>query len=179
MKVISFKPNNKALQEIDLQMQVNTVYTFFSSILIDESTSLNNHIIYTDANALEKNKTPYFVGEQLLLGDALITGYLSHENKDISIPIKELESLISYDINSFYKEVLTTLGKTDINLYRTFTVQKENENIHINTEWVLYTFNIADEKTKEYFLSELKISLDTNSTQEFIQKMAQLAMNAS
>lgn len=179
MKVISFKINDQSIQEEDLEMQANTVYTFFSSILIDESTSLNNHIIYTDANALEEDKTPYFIGEQLLLGDALITGHTSHENKDISIPLEELKSLISYDLNSFYKDVLAILSKTDINLYRTFTVEKDNEKIHINAEWVLYTFNIADDRTKEYFINELKKSLSTNSAQELIEKMAQLAMNAS
>ncbi len=179
MKAISININDKAIKEIEINMQPNTVYTFFNSILIDEQLSIKNHIIYTDANALEETKTPYFLGEQLLLGDALITGISEHENKEVSISLEEFKTLVSYEVNEFYTSVLEVLSKTDINLYRSFRVKKENEAIELNTEWVLYTFNIADEKTREYFLTELKKSLDNSSSQEFIEKMAQLAMNAS
>lgn len=177
MKAISIKAND--ITEIDIKMQPNTVYSFFNSILIDEQLSLSEHTIHTDANALEENKTPFFLGEQLLLGDALITGKSGHDNKEVTIPLEELKALISYEVSKFYLDSLKALAKTEINLYKTFLVQKENEKIELNTEWVLYTFNIADERTQEYFISELNKSLDDNSSQALIQKMAQLAMNAS
>ena len=51
-----------------------------------------------------------------------------------------------------------------MNLYRKFEVQSRDEKLALNTEWVLYTFNITDDRTKEYFIDELKKSFksDTN-----------------
>ncbi len=180
MKVLSIHPETQTVKEIEIEMQANTVYTFFSSISIDEFTTLKEHTIYTDENALSKNKIPFFIGEQLVIGDALIIGIVSQEECDATIPIEELNMLISYDLSQFYKDAIRILNTADINLYRVFNVEKSNEKIELNTEWVLYTFNIADEKTKEYFLSELQKSVDNKlNIKEFISKMAQLAINAS
>ena len=176
MKAISIQVDTKNVQELDIEIKPDTVYTFFNSILIDEITTLKDHTIHSDANALSESKVAFFIGEQLIIGDALIT---AGEN-DISIPLNTLEELITYEVSTFYKEVLSLLSSTDINVYRPFIVSKENENIPLTTEWVLYTFNIADARTKEYFLTELKKSL--NSTKEvegFMQKMAALALNAA
>jgi len=181
MKVLTVNPSDQEVKELDIVMEANTVYSFFSSILIDHLSTLKDHTIYTDANAFSNNKKAFFIGEQLLIGDALITG-LSNENTEIdtSIPINELEELIDYELNDFYIQTLELLSKTDINLYRTFSCTKNNEKYQLNIEWVLYTFNIADERTKVYFLEEMKKNLqDTNQTQKFLEKMAQLALNAA
>lgn len=179
MKAISISVDDRNIQEIDIEMKPDTVYTFFNSILIDEISTLAAHTIHTDANALAESKNAFFLGEQLLLGDVLITGKSNQGDTDSSIPLDVLRELISYDIGTFYTNVLTQLAKTDINIYRPFYVQKENENIPLTAEWVLYTFNIADEKTKGYFLNELKKSLkSTKKTEAFVQKMASLALNA-
>jgi hypothetical protein len=178
MKALSIHPNSKEIKEIEIQMQANTVYSFFNSILIDELISLKEHIIYCDSNALKENKTSYFLGEQLIIGDALILGRDGFNDLDVSIKKDELNSLIRYDVSDFYKDVLCELSKTDINLYRTFEIKKDDESIVLNTEWVLYTFNIADNRTKEYFLSELKKEICANKNIEaYMQKMATLAMN--
>ena len=180
MRAISIDTSSQGLKEIDIEMQANTVYTFFNSILIDEFQTIKEHTIYTDANALCENKTPFFIGEQLIIGDCLITGGSTLDEDDAKIIRNDLEPLISYEVSKFYKEALAFLSKTDINLYRPFILEKNNEKIKLNTEWVLYTFNIADDKTKKYFLNELsKVLQSTKETQEFIQKMAQLALNAS
>lgn len=180
MKALSIDNNTQAVKELDIQMAANTVYTFFSSILIDELESLKEHVIYADANALSERKKPYFVGEQLILGDALILGREDFNDTDARITADELKSLIITEVNDFYKEVLALISKTDVNLYRTFSVEKNGEKILLNIEWVLYTFNIADERTKEYFINELKKVLETKSdVSEYMQKMAQLAMNAA
>ena len=161
-------------------MQANTVYTFFSSILIDELSTIKDHIIYTDANALSEKKTPFFLSEQLIIGDALIAGQASYNESDVTIPMEQLKSLISYDVSQFYKDVFELISKTDINLYRPFDVKQDNSDIQLNVEWVLYVFNIADERTKEYFLNELKQSLDSDDNiDEFMKKMAQLAVNSA
>jgi len=50
----------------------------------------------------------------------------------------------------------------------------------LNTEWVLYTFDIADERTRNYFKTELhKVVESQGSVEDFMQHMAQLAMNAA
>ncbi len=180
MQALNINHTTQEVQELDITMAANTVYTFFSSILIDELSSLKEHIIYTDANALSEKKTPFFLGEQLILGDALILGREDFDDVDVRITKEEINSLINSNVNEFYKEVLDLLADTDVNIYRTFTVEKNGEKIPLNTEWVLYTFNIADERTKEYFINELKKTLESKEdVAGYLQKMAQLAMNVA
>jgi hypothetical protein len=180
MKALSIDNQTQEVKELDLNMAANTLYTFFSSILIDELPSIKEHVIYSDANALSEKKKAYFIGEQLVIGDALIFGREDFNDTDAKITQEELASLINTDVNEFYTEVLELLSDTDINLYRAFEVEKNGENISLNTEWVLYTFNIADDRTKEYFINELKKSLATGEKPEkYMQKMAQLAMNVA
>lgn len=180
LKALTINPETKQIEEIEIEMKANTVYTFFNSILIDELNTLNQHLIYSDANALSQGKKPFFLGEQLILGNALIVGQMGMEESDANIPKAELEALIDYDVNAFYTEVLALLSQNDINLYRTFELFNGSETIPLNIEWVLYTFNMADEKTKEYFLTELKKALDAGEEMtEHLKKMAQLALNAA
>jgi len=180
MKALSINSQTEEVKEIEIKMAANTLYTFFSSILIDELQGLKEHIIYTDANALSEQKRPYFIGEQLLLGDALILGREGFNDTDVKISKEELSSLIVTDVSAFYQEVLALIAKSDVNLYRTFNVTKDNETIPLNIEWVLYTFNIADERTKEYFINELKKVVEAKEdVAAYMQKMAQLAMNVA
>lgn len=179
MKAYSVNPKTQELKEIDIEIQANTVYSFFNSILIDESMNLNQHIIYADANAISEQKIPFFLGGQIFLGDLLILGRQEFEDIEVTIPKNELELLINYEVNTFYTQVLTLLSHSDINLYRTFEVQKKDEVIELNLEWVLYTFNIADERTRIYFIDELKKTISNqDSVSVYIQKMASLALNA-
>lgn len=180
MRVISVNPNTQKIEELDLDVKANTIYTFFNSILIDEMASLNQHIIYSDGNALSLGKKPYFIGEQIVLGDVLIVGQNGLEEVDASIPFKDLEVIVNHDVSQFYLDVLDLISKTDINLYRTFEVTQNDEKLQLNVEWVLYTFNIADERTQEYFVNELKKVLDSDeNVEEYMTKMAQLAINAA
>lgn len=176
MKIVTIYADKNEVDTKDVQLQANTIYSFFNSILIDEVTTLKNHIIHTDAEALFQDKKPYMLGSQLLVGDALIIGQNGLQECDATITEDEVKKLLNYNLPQFYIDVLKVLADTDINLYKNFEVQKNGENIMLNTEWVLYTFNIADDKTKEYFLTELKKSTDKFVT---IQKMAQLAMNVA
>ncbi len=180
MKALSIDAQTQEVQEQELNMAANTLYTYFSSILIDELGSIKEHVIYSDANALSEKKPAYFLGEQLVVGDALIFGREDFNDVDAKITKEELSSLINPKLNAFYTEVLELFSATDLNLYRTFEVEKNGERIALNSEWVLYTFNIADERTKEYFINELKKALDAGENAEaYMQKMAQLAMNAA
>ncbi|WP_457746891.1 hypothetical protein [Sulfurimonas sp.] len=179
MRALSINPQTQAIEELDIEMKANTLYTFFSSILIDELPTLNGHMIYSDANALSENKQAYFLGESLIIGEALILGRHDFNDVDAKIKKEELSSLVKYELNEFYTQALKLLSSTDINVYRSFEVQNRGEQIALNTEWVLYTFNIADERTKDYFLNELTKTLKANEDVEaYMQKMAQLAINA-
>jgi len=180
MKAYTVNETTLEIEELEIEMQANTTYSFFGSILIDELEGLNQHMIYADANALSEGKKAYFIGEQLVLGKSLIIGKEEFTDLDVSIPKEELESLIKKDLNEFYKSALKQLSWTDLNLYRTFLVEKKGESIPLNTEWVLFTFNIADDRTKEYFLAELQKALNAKENVEsFMQKMATLAINAA
>ena len=180
MKEYSITPATQELKEIDIEMHANTVYTFFNSILIDDSPVITKHVIYSDANALNEKKTPYFIGGQITLGDALIVGREEFEDTEATIPQDELELLIDYSVNKFYLDVLELISASDVNLYRNFDVEKDGEKVPLNIEWVLYTFNIADERTQEYFINELKKSLDSGvDVEEYMQKMAGLALNVA
>ena len=180
MQAITIKPDIKESKIVDIEMKANSVYSFFNSILIDEITTLNNHLIYTDANALSEKKQAYFLADQLLIGDALIIGKNGFEESDCTIPLQELDNIINYHVEKFYLDALELLAQSDINLYRTFNVTSGSESISLSCEWVLYTFNIADDRTKEYFLQELqKVIESATNVETYIQKMAQLAMNAA
>lgn len=179
MRTVSINSDTLEAKEIDIHLQANTVYTFFNSILIDELATINDHVIYTDAEALSKDKKAYFIGEQLIVGDALIIGRDSFEEVEATIPLKDLESLVKYELSDFYVDVLKLLSATDVNLYRAFEVDAEGQKLQLNTEWVLYTFNLADDKTKSYFIAELQKSIDAkDDVIEFMKRIASLAIRS-
>jgi len=181
LNVLTINPTTKKVESIDIEMKANSIYSFFNSILIDELSSLNQHTIYCDANALSEHKKAYFLGEQLLVGDALIVGLNGMEEIDAVITQKELEELMNYELNPFYNDTLLLLADHgEINLYRSFNVEQKEESVALSIEWVLYTFNMADEKTKNYFITELMKSIDAKEDiVAFMQKMAGLALNAA
>lgn len=179
MKAYSIDPQTKSIELQEFDGQVNSIYTFFNSILVDSSHILNEHIIYTDGNALSTTHTPFFIGQQLFLGKALIIGQNGLEEVDVKIVQDELEKLVNYEVNKFYKKCLDSLALQDINLYKTFEVDDNGSKLTLNYEWVIYTFNMADVKTQNYFLIELdKVIDEAKSIEEYFQKMAQLAVNA-
>jgi hypothetical protein len=180
MRALTIDATTGEAKELDIVMEANTVYSFFNSILIDELNTLKSHQITTDANALSEKKKAYFLGEQLLVGDALITGKEEFEDLDATISLEDLSSLINTDVPEFYTKTLDLLAQTDVNLYRTFVLAKGEEEMALNVEWVLYAFNMADEKTQEYFLEHLvKVLNDGTSVEEYLQKMASLALHAA
>jgi hypothetical protein len=180
MKAYSIDSVTQEVKELDIEMQANTVYSFFNSILTDELSTLDKHTIHSDADAISKNMEPFFIGEQLIVGNALIVGKDGLFDTDASIPKDDLESLINYEVTPFYKQVLKLIQDTDINLYRVFEVTQEEEDIKLNTEWVLYVFNMSDDRTKEYFLEELKKAIETKKDITIhMQNMAILALNAT
>ena len=180
MKAYSIDPKKKEIKEIEIDMQPNTVYSFFNSILIDDLHTLQNHTIHSDAEAISNKKEPFFIGNQLVVGDALIIGKNGIEEVDVTIPLEDLKEIVSYEVSDFYKQTLEYLATSDINLYKLFEIKKEDtELIELNTEWVIYVFSIADKKTQEYFLYALKTAVEEKADMlQHIQKMAVLALQA-
>ncbi len=179
MKAYAIDSDKREVKTIDIHMQPNTVYSFFNSILIDELNSLQGHTIHADANALSEGKKPFFMGEQLIVGDALVIGKDDMSEVDAWILQKDLQDLINYEVPTFYIDVLELLKNSDINLYRLFSIDNE-EKTELNMEWVLYVFSIANSDTQEYFLNELKKALDSqDDIQVYIEKMAKLAFQAA
>jgi hypothetical protein len=156
MKAYSIDSTTQEVKELDIEMQANTVYSFFNSILTDELATLDKHTIHSDADAISKNMEPFFIGEQLIVGNALIVGKEGLFDTDASIPKDDLESLVNYEVT------------------------QEQEDIKLNTEWVLYVFNMADDRTKEYFLEELTKAIEAKKDITIhMQNMAILALNAT
>ncbi len=180
MRFLHVDPIKKEIKDLELKLEANTFYTFFGSLLIDELPIVAGHTVYTDANALSQRKTPYFINEQLVLGEALVLGRNGFEEIDATLSVEDLQKLISYDVSDFYKEALELLAKSDANLYRAFLVEHNNEKMELNIAWVLYFFNIADERTRRYFLEELKKSIQNGkAVEEYMQKMAKAALQAA
>ncbi len=175
MNAYSINPQTKEVKELDIDIQANTVYTFFNSILADEILILDKHTIYSDVDALTNYKQAFFIADQLILGEALILGKNGFLDIEATIPLDDLTSLISYELSPFYDEVLKLLQKSDINLYKVFDVSDKQ----LDSAWVLHVFSIADEKTQKYFINQLQIAMDAKEDiAAFMKKMAGLALQA-
>jgi hypothetical protein len=179
MNAYIIDPDTKTITTHEFDGQLNSIYTLFNSILIDTSHELHQHVIYTDEYAIDQNKTPFFIAEKLFLGRALICGINGLEEEDVKISVDELHTLISYDINDFYTQCLQVLTQAKMNFNTHFTLTYENEKTDLSYEWVIYTFNMADERTQTYFLEKLNETLAQNGDIDaYFQNMAQRAIEA-
>ncbi len=180
MKSYIVNPDTKELSTHDYDGQVNSIYSLFSSILIDSARELNHHVVHTDGYATDNQETPFFIGEKLFLGRALICGVEGFEEKDVSITEDELLELINYEVNDFYKSCLAALAKDKININKNFELTHKDEKIPLNFEWVIYTFNMADKRTQEYFLNKLDETIQhKQSVSDYFQYMAKRALEAA
>ena len=180
MRLLHIDPIKQKIEQMELKVEANTFYTFFSSLLIDELPTLAGHTIYLDGNALSERKTPYFIGDQIVLGEALILGRNGFEEVDATLQKEQLSTLVRYDVPQFYKDALDLLSNTEVNLYRAFKLEHNGEEMELNIAWVLYFFNIADERTKAYFVDELAKTIErSEDVVEFMQKMAKAALRAA
>ncbi len=180
MNTYIITPDTKTLTAHEYDGQVNSIYTLFSSILIDSSDSLNHHIIHTDGYATDNNETPFFIGEKLFLGRALVCGINGQEEVSVTITQEELSQLINYEINDFYLHCLSALAQAKISINQNFKISHNNEKIHLNYEWVIFTFNIADLQTQNYFLDKLdNVLAKEDGIKNHFQEMAKLAIQAN
>lgn len=179
MKSYIIDPDTKAITNHEFDGQLNSIYTLFNSILIDTSHELHQHVIYSDEYAIDHNKTPFFIADKLFLGRVLICGINNLQEEDVTITVEELGALIRYEISDFYTQCLALLRQAKMNFNTHFTITHDNESTDLSYEWVIYTFNIADERTQRYFLDKLQETLDQNGDiHSYFQNMAQRAIKA-
>ncbi len=180
MNAYIINPDTKELTSHEYDAKPDSIYSLFRSILIDSSKILNHHIIHTDGFATDNEETPFFIGEKLFLGRALVCGIEGFEEKETTIKEDELLKLINYEVNDFYKKCLSVLAKQKININKNFNITHKDEKLQLNYEWVIYTFDKADERTQEYFLSKLNECISKNEdVSEYFQNMAQRALEAT
>jgi len=180
MNTYIITPETKTLTANEYDGQVNSIYTLFSSILIDSSDSLKQHIIHTDGYATDNSETPFFIGEKLFLGRALVCGINGHEEVSTTITQDELSQLINYEVNDFYLHCLSALSQAKISINQNFKISHNDEKVQLTYEWVIFTFNMADLRTQSYFLDKLNdVIAKRDDIGSYFQEMAKLALNAN
>lgn len=178
MKAFLIDPETRTVTQQHFDGQPNSLYTLFGSLLVDSNAILNDHMVYTSSEALEKGQKGFFLGEKLLFGRALVTGYAGFEEIDATIPPNELEALLLFDLPEFYAKTLALLP-SEFSFDETFELTLGYETESVSPEWVLYIFNMADAKTKTYFLNELENSVTQGkNVLEYLKKMGELAIKS-
>ncbi len=179
MKAYLIDPQTRTITVQEFDGRQPSLFTLFGSLLVDTNDILNDHMVYTAREAFEEGEAGYFLGEKLLFGKALVTGYAGFEDLDAAITQEELESLLMYELPRFYRETLALLPKT-FSFEERYAVQTGGETAEITPEWVFYVFNMADENTKRYFLSHLEETATRGEDiHEYLKKMADLAIRST
>ncbi len=171
-------PESRCVTVQEYDGQPHSLYTLFGSLLVDTNEVLNEHMVYTAGEAFEKGGKPYFLGEKLLFGKALVTGYAGFEDLDAAIKKEELESLLLYDVPAFYEKILSQLP-ADFDFARKYALDANDMHEKVTPEWVFYVFNMADEATKNYFLNHLEETVTKGENLHgYFEKMANIAVRS-
>ncbi|MEA1916164.1 MAG: hypothetical protein U9N42_01415 [Campylobacterota bacterium] len=179
MKAYFINPSNRSISEIDYDGAIPNLYAILDSILINESHILHNHIIYCDKDAYTKDDSAFIVADYIFYGNAIICGHENSLDVDSTISLKELEELTSFDVSSFYLVCAEALKRNSIDIEDTFIVKSKDENLELNYNWVISTFNIAAQQTQDIFIESLqKALLNGSSIEEYFQKMGKLAIDS-
>lgn len=178
MKSFLIDPETRTVTEQNFDGQPNSLYNLFNSLLVDNNAILNKHMVYTGTEAFERGQKGFFLGEKLLFGRALVTGYAGFEEIDATIRTDELEALLLFELPEFYTKVIALLPP-EFSFEETFELSLGNETESVTPEWVLYVFNMADANTKTYFLNKLESSVTQGeNVMEYLKKMGGLAIKS-
>lgn len=179
MKAYLIDPNTSTVTEQDYDGQPNSLFTLFGSLLVDNSAILHGHMVYSAAEAFEKREKGFFLGENLLFGKVLVTGYAGYEDTDAAIGAEELHALALFELPSFYHKVLSLLPP-DFSFGERYDLSFGEESETVSPEWVFYIFNMADEATKTYFLEHLeKVGEGAAAVHDYLRKMGGLALKSA
>ena len=178
MKALLIDPDTRGITVQEYDGQPHSLYTLFSSLLLDQHDVLHEHNVYGGADAFEQGMRPFFLGEKLLFGKAVITGRAGFEECDVSIAEAELERLVQFELPAFYRKTLTLLPK-DFIFDETYTLLIEETPQSITPEWVFYAFNMADDATKAYFLTHMEKAIaGSEDIHTYLKKMGEIAVKS-
>ncbi len=178
MKTFLIDPDTRTIIQEDFDGQPNSLYSLFNSLLVDSHAILNDHMVYSGNEAFEREEVPFFLGEKLLFGKALVTGYEGLEDLDATITSNDLKALLQFEIPEFYEKTLALLPK-NFSFEEHFDLQIEDTSETVTPEWVLYVFNMADTDTKAYFLDHLKETVEQGKhVADYLKKMGEQAIKS-
>lgn len=178
MKAYVIDPETRSVSEQEYDGQSNSLYTLFGSLLVDSHDILHEHRVYNSADAYEKSEPGFFLGEKLLFGKALVTGSDGLEDTNATIRSDVLEQISIFDLPDFYKNVLSLLP-TEFSFDETYEIEQGDFDEPVSAEWVLYVYNMADQKTQIYFITELENAIAKGETVHgYLKKMGEMAIKS-
>ena len=178
MKAYLIDPETRNITEQFFDGQSNSLYTLFGSLLVDSNAVLHGHMVYSASEAFERGEKGFFLGEKLLFGKALVTGYAGFEEMDAAIGTGELEALTMFDLPAFYEKTLRLLPP-DFSFDEQYELALEALRETVSPEWVFYVFNMADSATKTYFLNQLEAAkVQGEDLHVYLRKMGNLALKS-
>ncbi|MEJ2500273.1 MAG: hypothetical protein P8Y65_03965 [Campylobacterales bacterium] len=178
MKAFLIDPDTRTVTEQNYDGQPNSLYTLFKSLLVDNHAILRDHMVFSGSEAYEKGEKGFLLGEKLLFGKTLITGYAGFEETDAAIGADELKPLVRFEIPEFYAQVLALLP-ADFSFEERYEMQLEEGVEPVTAEWVIFAFNLADTATKTYFLNHLENTVTKGEdVHAYLKKMGELAIKS-
>lgn len=178
MKAFLIDPQTRSVTQQVYDGQPNSLYTLFNSLLVDQNDILHGHMVYSATEAYEKKEPGYFLGEKLMFGKALVTGYAGFEDLDADISAEELTQLITFELPEFYTKALALLP-AEFSFDEHYELQLDAQTESVRPEWVLYVFNMADSDTKNYFLTHLESAVvQGDDLHGYLKKMGMLAIKS-
>ena len=178
MKAFLIDPDTRSITEQTFDGQPNSLYTLFGSLLVDSNAVLHEHMVYSATEAFEGGEKGFFLGEKLLFGKALVTGYVGFEEIDAAITSDELVALTIFDLPEFYEETLRLLP-SEFSFDERYELTLDEIRETVTPEWVFYVFNMADSATKTYFLNQLEAAkVQGDDLHAYLKKMGTLALKS-
>lgn len=178
MKAFLIDPENATVTPTDYDGQPHSLYSLFGSLLVDSHDVLNRHSVYASSEGFEKGKRPFFLGEKLLFGMTVVTGKEGFEDVDALISEGELLQITQFGLPQFYEEVFERFP-ANFNFDEPLQLSAGETEETVPPEWVLYAFNMADKKTKQYFMHTLDDTLvKGDDLYVFLKKMGEIALKA-
>ena len=178
MKAFLIDPDSRSITEQFFDGQPNSLYTLFGSLLVDSNAVLHEHMVYTASEAFEKGEKGFILGEKLLFGKALVTGYAGLEEIDTAIESGELAALTMFDLPDFYEKTLRLLPSS-FSFDERYELALDDVRETVTPEWVFYVFNMADSATKTYFLNHLETAkVQGEDLHDYLKKMGNLALKS-
>jgi len=175
MKAFLIDPQDRTITLQNFDGHPNSLYTLFGSLLVDAADALNDHSLYSSTEAFERAERGFLVGEKLIFGKTLLAGIAGFEDTDATITQDELRALTRFELPAFYTQTIALLPKTFM-FGNAVTITEEHS---LTGEWIIYAYNMADTKTKTYFLNELESTIRTGKdVTAFMKKMGEIALRS-